>query len=87
MIIERMQRAVPSSSRRCAVADCEHSQQTAEESCDEGATVTLCTADGVGHCWLGSPIVCGTTEGFGTGTNDIDAAAQMATFFTRFSLP
>jgi polyhydroxybutyrate depolymerase len=56
-------------------------------SCNAGATVTLCTAEGEGHCWPGSPIVCGTTEGFGTGTNDIDATAQIAAFFTKFSLP
>ena len=56
-------------------------------SCSAGATVTLCTAEGEGHCWPGSPVVCGTTEGFGTGTNDIDATAQIATFFARFSLP
>jgi polyhydroxybutyrate depolymerase len=56
-------------------------------SCDAGATVTLCTAEGGGHCWPGSPVTCGTTEGFGIGTNDIDATAQIAAFFTKFSLP
>jgi polyhydroxybutyrate depolymerase len=56
-------------------------------SCDAGATVTLCTAEGEGHCWPGSPVTCGTTGGVGTGTNDIDATAQIAAFFTKFSLP
>jgi polyhydroxybutyrate depolymerase len=52
-------------------------------SCTAGATVTLCSADGGGHCWPGSPLPCL----FGAGTNDIDATAQIAAFFAKFSLP
>jgi len=54
-------------------------------SCSAGATVTLCSAEGGGHCWPGSPLPCHT--GFGADTNDIDATAQIAAFFTKFSLP
>jgi polyhydroxybutyrate depolymerase len=52
-------------------------------SCNAGATVTLCSAEGEGHCWPGSPLPCP----FGTGTNDIDATSQIAAFFAKFSLP
>lgn len=52
-------------------------------SCNAGATVTLCSAEGGGHCWPGSPLMCL----FGAGTNDIDATGQIAAFFTKFSLP
>jgi polyhydroxybutyrate depolymerase len=52
-------------------------------SCTAGATVSLCSAEGGGHCWPGSPLMCL----FGAGTSDIDATAQIAAFFAKFSLP
>ncbi|HLK40867.1 MAG TPA: PHB depolymerase family esterase [Polyangiaceae bacterium] len=50
-------------------------------SCKDDATVTLCTAQGEGHCWPGQsycPI--------GASTTDVDASAVIGDFFTRFSL-
>lgn len=52
------------------------------ESCDDGAEVTLCTLEGEGHCWPGQ-VSCP----FGASSTDIDANAEMWTFFSQFSLP
>jgi polyhydroxybutyrate depolymerase len=50
--------------------------------CKAGATVTLCSADGAGHCWPGQSYCP-----YGTSTTDIDATRQIAAFFKMFSLP
>jgi polyhydroxybutyrate depolymerase len=50
--------------------------------CSQGATVTLCTATGAGHCWPGQSYCP-----YGTSTTDIDASSQIAAFFKKFSLP
>jgi polyhydroxybutyrate depolymerase len=55
-------------------------------SCSAGATVTLCSATGEGHWWPGSPLMP-VSSTYGAGTNDIDATAQIAAFFAKFSLP
>jgi polyhydroxybutyrate depolymerase len=51
-------------------------------SCGEGATVTLCTVEGGGHCWPGQGFCP-----FGTVAADIDANRQIAAFFKSFKLP
>jgi polyhydroxybutyrate depolymerase len=51
-------------------------------SCDGGATATLCTAVGEGHCWPGQ-LYCP----HGDSTMDINASAQIGTFFGMFALP
>jgi polyhydroxybutyrate depolymerase len=50
--------------------------------CSAGATVTLCTVEGAGHCWPGQSYCP-----YGTSTTDIDASSQIAAFFKKFSLP
>lgn len=50
--------------------------------CDAGVTVTLCTAEGEGHCWPGQS-VCP----YGAATTDMDATAEIAKFFKKFALP
>lgn len=50
--------------------------------CRGGATVTLCTIDGAGHCWPGQAYCP-----YGTSTTAIDASREMAAFFRRFKLP
>jgi polyhydroxybutyrate depolymerase len=50
--------------------------------CNAGATVTLCSAVGEGHCWPGT-----ATCPYGNFTTDIDASQQIADFFAKFSLP
>ncbi len=51
------------------------------ENCDEGVEVTLCTIDGMDHCWPGQ-IDCPLPT-----TTDILANDEMWDFFQRFSLP
>ena len=55
--------------------------------CDAGTSVTLCSAEGAGHCWLGQPC----PEGFGTllgePTFDIDSNEVMWELFARTVLP
>lgn len=50
--------------------------------CSGGVLAELCTADGEGHCWPGQS-VCP----FGAATTDIDASAEIAKFFKKFTLP
>jgi polyhydroxybutyrate depolymerase len=50
--------------------------------CSAGATVTLCTAEGEGHCWPGQSYCP-----YGASTTDINASTQIAAFFKTFSLP
>jgi polyhydroxybutyrate depolymerase len=50
--------------------------------CKDGATVTLCTAQGEGHCWPGTALCP-----FGAYTTDINASQEIAKFFAKFSLP
>jgi polyhydroxybutyrate depolymerase len=50
--------------------------------CKGGATVTLCSALGEGHCWPGTAYCP-----YGAFTTDIDASQQIAAFFAKFSLP
>jgi len=51
------------------------------DECDGGVEVTLCTAEGMGHCWPGQSICPG-----GASTLDISASEAMADFFANFSL-
>jgi polyhydroxybutyrate depolymerase len=51
------------------------------DKCDGGVRVTLCTAEGAGHCWPGQS-VCP----FGESTLDVLANEAMADFFEDFSL-
>jgi polyhydroxybutyrate depolymerase len=50
--------------------------------CGGGATVTLCTVEGGGHCWPGQNFCP-----YGTSTVDLDASRQIAAFFESFKLP
>jgi polyhydroxybutyrate depolymerase len=50
--------------------------------CTAGVTVTLCTAQGEGHCWPGTAFCP-----FGAFTTDIDASREIAKFFKKFKLP
>lgn len=50
--------------------------------CNDGVSVTLCTAEGGQHCWPGSPVCA-----FDPPTTDIDANHVMAAFFRSFTLP
>ncbi|HMI87648.1 MAG TPA: PHB depolymerase family esterase [Polyangiaceae bacterium] len=50
--------------------------------CKDGATVTLCTVEGGGHCWPGQSFCP-----YGTSTVDIDASREIAAFFRGFKLP
>jgi polyhydroxybutyrate depolymerase len=50
--------------------------------CKADVTVTLCTAEGAGHCWPGQ---AGCP--FGASTVDIDASREISKFFRKFSLP
>ena len=59
---------------------------------DNGATVTLCTIEGMGHQWPGRTIPS-TAPGLppwlrrlGPGTNDVDATTMMVSFFLRHSI-
>jgi len=51
------------------------------DDCDGGVEVTLCTAEGMGHCWPGQSF-CPA----GASTLDISASDTMADFFANFSL-
>ena len=59
------------------IARCE-----AWSNCSDGASATLCTVEGGGHCWPGQS-VCP----YGTTTADIDASRQIAAFFKSSKLP
>jgi polyhydroxybutyrate depolymerase len=50
--------------------------------CAEGAELTLCTIDGMGHCWPGQSFCP-----FGNASTDISANQAMWEFFERFQLP
>jgi polyhydroxybutyrate depolymerase len=50
--------------------------------CSDGATVTLCSAEGEGHCWPGTAFCP-----YGSYTTDINASEQIGAFFAKFSLP
>jgi len=51
-------------------------------SCAGGASTTLCTIEGGGHCWPGQSLCP-----YGTSTADVDASRQIAAFFKSFKLP
>lgn len=55
--------------------------ETVDE-CDEGVAVTLCTVEGMGHCWPGTPDCL-----FGVPNTDISANAALWAFFSQFTLP
>jgi polyhydroxybutyrate depolymerase len=67
----------PSESFRNASAHCD-----TWSGCAEGVKVTLCTLDGMGHCWPGQS-VCP----FGAATTDLAANAAMIEFFAPYALP
>ncbi len=52
------------------------------ETCDAGATVTLCTLAGMGHCWPGQA-VCP----YGAANTDLSANDEMWDLFSKVSLP
>ncbi|MFY0538677.1 alpha/beta hydrolase family esterase [Nannocystis pusilla] len=54
----------------------------AYDECDAGVSVTLCTIEGMGHCWPGNP-ACP----FGTPNEELDASEQAWNFFQHHSLP
>lgn len=57
--------------------------------CDAGVETTLCTIDGMGHCWPGSEFgadICPTLS-FGPGSLDISANQRMWELFEQHSLP
>jgi polyhydroxybutyrate depolymerase len=52
------------------------------ETCNAGVKVTLCTIDGMGHCWPGQSFCP-----FGTGSTDIVANEAMLDVFEQYTLP
>ncbi len=52
--------------------------------CDAGATVTLCTAVGEGHCWPGQPSCPGQ---LGNSTTDVNATVGIVQFFKNYRRP
>ena len=56
------------------------------DACTDGASVTLCTVEGGGHCWPGEP--CARIEGvnLGTATTDINANDAIWALFSTVSL-
>lgn len=57
--------------------------------CDDGVEVTLCTIEGMGHCWPGSELgvsIC-PSLGFGEGSLDISANDRMWELFAQFPMP
>lgn len=50
--------------------------------CEAGTEVVLCTVEGGGHCWPGTPDC-----GLGTSTTTIDASESGLDFLLRFELP
>jgi polyhydroxybutyrate depolymerase len=51
-------------------------------SCEGGVSVTLCSAEGMGHCWPGQSFCP-----FGASTTDISADEEMWKLFEKHSLP
>ncbi len=54
------------------------------DACEGGASVTLCTIEGGGHCWPGYPC---RLDGIGDSTTDINANEAMWELFERTRLP
>lgn len=52
------------------------------DECDDGVAVTLCTVEGMGHCWPGNPSCL-----FGTANTDMSANEALWAFFSQFTLP
>jgi polyhydroxybutyrate depolymerase len=67
----------PEVSRQVGGATCE-----TYGACDDDVSVTLCTIEGMGHCWPGNP-VCP----FGTPNVDMNASEAVWQFFNNYSLP
>ncbi|MDC0717573.1 alpha/beta hydrolase family esterase [Nannocystis bainbridge] len=67
----------PAVTQQAGGATCE-----AYDDCDDDVTVTLCTLEGMGHCWPGNP-ECP----FGTPSVDLDASALIWEFFSGYALP
>jgi polyhydroxybutyrate depolymerase len=57
------------------------------EPCDGGVSVTLCLAEGAGHCWLGQPCPERLGDIVGEPTFDIDANEAMWGLFSTVQLP
>lgn len=55
-----------------------HATCVTRGACEGGVEVTLCTIQGLGHCWPGSTVAC---DGFSA---DIDANEELLDFFDRF---
>lgn len=55
---------------------------SSHEDCEAGVTVTLCSAEGMGHCWPGQSFCP-----FGDITQDISANAAMWELFSEHALP
>ncbi len=52
------------------------------DDCDAGTSVTLCTLEGMGHCWPGQSFCP-----FGAGTTDLSANDAMWDLFSKTTLP
>jgi polyhydroxybutyrate depolymerase len=66
--------------------------------CKQGATVTLCTIEGMGHQWPGHTFTISSAKArqlgmpemfsrLGPGTNDLDATAMLLRFFQNHPMP
>lgn len=53
---------------------------------DDGVVVTLCSIEGMGHCWPGDPACIGG-NGDGVASTTINASEAIATFFAGYTLP
>lgn len=67
----------PVPGKSVGAASCETYDQ-----CEAGVSVTLCTIEGMGHCWPGQPICP-----FGQANTDLKANAELWAFFGQYSLP
>lgn len=56
------------------------------ESCEGGAEVTLCTLEGMGHCWPGQPFCLPGSLG-GAPNTEIKANDRMWETFQKYALP
>lgn len=67
----------PEVTKQSGLATCE-----THDDCDDGASVTLCTFEGMGHCWPGTALCP-----WGAANTDLDADDEMWAFFSQFTLP
>jgi len=53
---------------------------------DEGVVATLCSIEGMGHCWPGDPM-CTGGNGDGVASTTLPASNAIALFFNEYALP